>query len=120
MPVKCELNDTKNKQPKLVTDNKLLGAWEYLQGVYNKAELPPRGAVNARRQQMSGPLKLKYVFANHDGMVVEVEVTEQQTGVQLKQALLDDLWPESMCHLDSLVALLICVLFDRAGKSRNH
>jgi len=42
---------------------------------------------------MSDPLKLKFVFANHDGLVVEVEVTDAQSGRDLKNMLMDR-WPE--------------------------
>merc|ERR1712086_831260 len=46
----------------------------------------------------------------HDGMVVEVEVTEQQTGVQLKQALLDDLWPEKLEKVETTDSIrFICM-----------
>lgn len=42
---------------------------------------------------MSDPFKVKFVFANHDGLIVEVEVTEGQTGKEMKDMLMEK-WPE--------------------------
>jgi len=37
--------------------------------------------------------KLKFLFANHDGVNVEISLPETMTGLQVKQALLDTHWP---------------------------
>ena len=41
-----------------------------------------------------GEYKLKFLFANHDGVIVEVTIPETITVLQLKQELLDRHWPE--------------------------
>ena len=41
-----------------------------------------------------GEYKLKFLFANHDGVNVEVTIPETMTVQQLKQDLLDKHWPE--------------------------
>ena len=38
--------------------------------------------------------KLKFLFANHDGVSVEVTFPENATGLSLKQALISSNWPE--------------------------
>jgi len=37
--------------------------------------------------------KLKFLFANHDGVSVEVAIPETMTGLQLKETLLEAHWP---------------------------
>lgn len=39
------------------------------------------------------PFKVKFVFANHDGLIVEVEVTDKQNGKDMKDMLMEK-WPE--------------------------
>lgn len=38
--------------------------------------------------------KLKFLFANHDGVNVEISLPETMTVLEVKQALLDAHWPE--------------------------
>ena len=41
-----------------------------------------------------GDYKLKFLFANHDGVIVDVSFPETTTVVQVKEALLNQHWPE--------------------------
>lgn len=38
--------------------------------------------------------KFKILFANHDGVSVEVSIPESSTGLQLKELLLNNHWPD--------------------------